>query len=66
MNTRLSKGLAAALLAVVLSLNVAPSAYAATRDGGDPVRDRIVRFFNSIRNIFLPGSLSDNASPPRG
>ena len=65
MNTRLSRTLAAAVLAVVLSLNIAPSAYAASRDGNDPVRDRIVRFINQIRNIFQPHS-SEYATPPKG
>ena len=64
MNTRLSKTLAAALLAVVLSLNIAPSAYAASRESNDPfggTRDRIVRF---IHSIFNPRALADLLSPP--
>ena len=58
MNTRLSRTLAAAVLAIVLSLNVAPSAYAMRNDGPEPggVRDRIVRFIRDIRHMFTPAA----------
>jgi hypothetical protein len=66
MNTRLSRSLAAALLAVILSLSVAPSAYASRRDdnGAGDVRDRIVRFVRDIRH-FLGSTLADLAGPPK-
>jgi len=56
MNSRLSKVSAAALLAIVLSLNIAPSAYAGRRDDTEPggVRDRIVRFIRDIKHFFVP------------
>jgi hypothetical protein len=67
MNTRLSKTPAFALLALVLALNVAPSAYAASRDGDEPfgVRDRIVRFIHDVQNFFHPHTSSDQLTPPR-
>ena len=54
MKIRLSRGLAAALLAVVLSLSIAPSSYASRRDDSGPgdMRDRIVRFIRDIRHFF--------------
>jgi hypothetical protein len=54
MKTRLSKALAAALLAIVVSVNIAPVAYAAPRgdDGFGNVGDRIVRFIRDIRHFF--------------
>jgi len=67
MNTRLSRTLATALLAIVLSANVAPSAYAArNNDGTEPggVRDRIVRFIRDIRHLFTPAANFD-ISPPK-
>ena len=66
MKTRLSKVSAAALLAVVLSLNVAPSAYAARRgDSTDPggVRDRIVQFIRDIRHFFQGSTNTDLTIP---
>ena len=66
MNTRLSKASAAALLTVVLSLNFAPAAYAAQRDGdgiGGRVGDRIVRFIRDIRNFFSVHTLEELTAP---
>jgi hypothetical protein len=65
MNTRLSRTLATALLAIVLSLNVAPSAYAMRGDGPEPggVRDRIVRFIRDIRHLFTPATNMDLTLP---
>ena len=64
MNIRLSKVSAAALLIVALSLNIAPSAYAADRDGGDGfgVRDRIVRFIHDFGR-FLAHPLEELTKP---
>jgi hypothetical protein len=66
MNTRLSKTPAFALLALVLALNFAPSAHAASRDDNEPfgVRDRIVRFIHSVQGYLNPKALADLLSPP--
>ncbi len=57
---------AAALLAIVLSLSVAPNSYASRRDdsgpGGD-VRDRIVRFINDIRHFFGANNADELVGP---
>lgn len=67
MNTRLSKTSAAALLAIVLSLNIAPSAFAGpSRAGDDPfggTRDRIVRFIQSIGGFVA--HVSELLGPPK-
>ena len=67
MNTRVSKASATALLVVALSLNIAPSAYAAERgdDGFGRVGDRIVRFIRDIRNFFAPHT-SEDLTVPKG
>jgi hypothetical protein len=64
MNIRLSKVSAAALLAIVLSLNIAPAAYAARRNDNEfgSVRDRIVRFIRDIRG-FLAHPLEELTKP---
>ena len=67
MNTRLSKASATALLVLALSLNIAPSAYAAER--GDSsfgrVGDRIVRFIRDSRNFFVVHT-EEEVSLPKG
>ena len=66
MRTRVSKVSAAALLAIVLSLNVVPSAYAARRDdSGTSVGDTIVRFIRDIRHFFMAHTSTDNLSQPK-
>lgn len=66
MNTRVSKASAAALLAIVLSLNIAPAAYAASRDGGEfgNVGDRIVRFLRDFKQFLV--HTSDLIGTPKG
>ena len=62
MKTRVSKTSAAALLAIVLSLNVSLPAQAAQR-GGDEfgnVRERIVRFIHDMGRFFLGSTSSES------
>lgn len=64
MSRRLSRPAAAALLAIILSLS-APSAFAATRDGGmNPgFGPRIVRVLKNWVRHFVPSTLEDVVWP---
>jgi hypothetical protein len=67
MKTRVSKTSAAALLAIVLTLNIAPSAFARSESSSNEpfgVRDRIVRFLHDVGNLLNPRSLADLLAPP--
>lgn len=57
-----SRRVAAALLAAVLLVPVAPAAFAGPRDGD--ARDRIVRIIKKLQNLFGISTQSD-PMPPR-
>lgn len=60
-----SRGVAAVVLSVVLSLHIAPTAAAFSRDGHDEIPQKIVRVLKKLQRFIGIGTHDDSVTPPK-